>query len=73
MRVKCIDTNKCKEALAGMGKVQQDLTELGLSASAVSKFFRGISVSPKTAAPIVKKLRLKLLGRDGVAEIVGAD
>jgi hypothetical protein len=39
---------------------QKDLAEPGLSASVISKFFRGVSVDYKTANRIIEKLGLDI-------------
>lgn len=52
--------DRCREALLKKPLEQKDLAEDGLSESAISKFFRGKPVRPKTAARIIKKLGLKL-------------
>lgn len=71
MRVRCTNTDKLKQALVRSGKSQKDLSVKGLSQSAISKFFRGETVDhKKTAGPIVKRLKLEMLGPHGVVEIV---
>jgi len=65
------DIERCKEALVELELHQKDLAEEGLSESAISKFFRGEPVDHKrTAAPIIRKLGLKMWGKNGVARNV---